>query len=168
MAQVIQGRFTAEINDEFVVFLIGMRVNQFWALKKWIPTARAMQPMLNSLHRYPEKGFLGMESFYRFSPLESILVTYWKSYEHLEYFARNQDDPHLEAWRQFNQRVGQDGSVGIWHETYLIQPGQYESIYANMPVFGLAAATKHMPIGSKRETARCRLGGNNEPAVSSS
>ncbi|WP_265578500.1 MULTISPECIES: DUF4188 domain-containing protein [unclassified Nostoc] len=64
---------------------------------------------------------------------------------------------------RFNRKVlGTDGSVGIWHETYLIEPGRDEAIYGNMPVFGLAAATKHVPAMGRRETARRRLGGDNE------
>ncbi|XGW00663.1 MAG: DUF4188 domain-containing protein [Leptolyngbya sp. BL-A-14] len=65
--------------------------------------------------------------------------------------------PHPLLPRRFNRAIGADGSVGIWHETYLIQPGQHESIYANMPVFGLAAATNHVPVTGRRDTARGRL-----------
>jgi hypothetical protein len=162
---VIPGRFTASIDEPFVVFLIGMRVNKFWAFSKWIPVARSMPGMLEVLYKYPEKGFLGSESFVRAWPLETMLMTYWRSFEHLEHFARSKDDPHLEAWRNFNQLVGTDGTVGIWHETYVVQPGQYEAVYGNMPVFGLAKATSHVPALGQRETARRRMGGENEPAV---
>jgi hypothetical protein len=47
----------------------------------------------------------------------------------------------------------------------MVQPGQYEALYANMPVFGLAKATTHVPAIGRRETARRRLGGQNDPAV---
>ncbi len=167
MATVIPGRFTAEITDPFVVFLIGMRVNQFWAMHQWIPVAKAMGPMLSTLYKYPEKGFLGQESFMRLFPLEIMLISYWRSFEDLEKFARSPEDPHLESWRRFNQAIGTSGTVGIWHETYLIQPGQYEAVYGNMPVFGLAAATKHVPAVGRKETARQRLGGESKPAVAS-
>jgi Domain of unknown function (DUF4188) len=167
MSKVVPGRFSAQIDESFVVFLIGMRVNNIWAVNKWLPTAQAMGPMLNVLHQYPEKGFLGQESFFRLFPITTVMITYWKSFEHLEYFARNADDPHLQPWREFNRSIGNDGSVGIWHETYLVPAGQSESIYANMPVFGLAAATTHIPAVGKKETARRRLGGNNTPAVPS-
>lgn len=165
MSKVIAGRFTADIQGDFVVFLIGMRVNTVWAFSKWLPTARAMGPMLKTLYKYPDKGFLGQETFFRLFPLEVVFISYWRSFEQLERFARDPDDPHLEAWRQFNRAIGTDGSVGIWHETYLVQAGHYEAIYGNMPVFGLAAATKHVPALGKKETARRRLGGDNEPAV---
>ena len=58
MTKVMPGRYTAQIDDPFVVFLIGMRVNKFFAFSKWIPTVRAMVPMLRTLFQHPEKGFL--------------------------------------------------------------------------------------------------------------
>ncbi len=167
MSNIFPGRFTAQIDEPFVVFLIGMRVNKFWSFSKWAPVASAMSPMLGTLYQYPEKGFLGGESFFRLFPITTLLLSYWRSFEDLEQFARSPSEPHLVAWQKFNKAIGNDGSVGIWHETYLIQPGQYEAVYGNMPAFGLAAATKHVPATGKRETARRRLGGENEPAVPS-
>lgn len=32
--------------DDFVVFLIGMRVNRPWMIRKWVPVATAMPRML--------------------------------------------------------------------------------------------------------------------------
>lgn len=155
MAHIIPGRFTAQMEEPFVVFLIGVRINRFWAFSKWVPTAAAMKPMLQTLYKHPEKGFLGAEQF--FSLRGGMLMQYWRSFEDLERFARNPSDPHAEAWRRFNKSVGSDGSVGIWHESYLVEPRNYEAFYANMPVFGLAAATQHVPIAGRRETARGRL-----------
>jgi hypothetical protein len=158
MSNIVPGRYSAQIDTSFVVFLIGMRVNNIWAVNKWWPTANAMALMLTTLQQQPDKGLLGQESFFRLWPIETILVSYWQSFEHLEYFARNTDDPHLEPWREFNRKIGSDGSVGIWHETYAIPAGQSESIYVNMPKFGLAAATNHIPVTAKKDTARRRLG----------
>ena len=86
-----------------------------------------------------------------------MIVQYWRSTDDLERFAREPSEPHLEAWKRFNKSIGKDGTVGIWHETYAIQPGQYEAVYGNMPRFGLAAATNHAPVTSRSETARQRL-----------
>jgi fumigallin biosynthesis monooxygenase-like protein len=47
-----------------------------------------------------------------------------------------------------------DGSVGIWHETYVIEAGRHEAIYNNMPVFGLSRATEHVPAKGRLETPR--------------
>lgn len=166
MPPVIPGRFTAEMDEPFVVFLIGMRINKFLAFSKWLPTVRAMSPMLRTLQKHPEKGFLGGEAFIYTRGVG--LFQYWRSFEDLERFARNPSEIHLEAWQRFNRSVGADGTVGIWHETYLVEPGQYKAIYANMPVFGLAAATKHIPAVGRKEPARRPLGGDSEPIVSSS
>ena len=53
--------------------------------------------------------------------------------------------------------VGSSGDVGIWHETYRIRPGEYECIYNNMPVFGLARATRVVPVSGRRESAAGRM-----------
>lgn len=166
MTQVVNGRFTARKDEPFVVFIIGMRINRPLAIRKWLPTLRAMGPMLRELYRHPEKGFLGAEFFFYWPGV--AVLQYWRSYEDLERFARNPDDPHLPAWRRFNQTVDSDGSVGIFHETYAVEAGRHEEIYSNMPVFGLAKATEHVPAKGRLETARRRLRrGENEPAVPS-
>jgi len=117
-----------------------------------------MGPMLQSLFANPEKGFLHAEFFWNFSG--PVLIQYWRSFEALENFARNPSDPHLEPWKKFNQAIGAGGVVGIWHETYKVNPGQFESVYGNMPRFGLAAATEHVQAVGRRETARMRLSTN--------
>ena len=47
--------------------------------------------------------------------------------------------------------------MGIWHETYTVNPDQFESVYGNMPKFGLAAAMEHVQAVGRRETARKRI-----------
>ena len=163
MAKVVPGRFTAETDESFVVFLIGMRINRFFAFKRWFATMMAMRAMLRLLHRHPGIGALGSQLFLYSRGIG--VIQYWRSFDELEKFARNKTDPHLEAWRRFNKAVGTDGSVGIWHETFLVEAGCHEGVYNNMPTFGLAAATKHVPATGHRETARRRLGEENEPAI---
>jgi len=62
MAKVLPGCFTAQIDEPFVVFIIGMRVNKFFAFRKWIATSMAMGPMIRTLYQHPEKGFLGAQT----------------------------------------------------------------------------------------------------------
>jgi hypothetical protein len=156
MATVIPGRYTADVEGEFVVFLVGMRINHFWKIHKWLPVARAMGPMLRSLKRDPSKGMLG----YRVLPgLRVITVLqYWRSLDQLLAFAKSHDEPHRDPWRRFNRAVGGSGDVGVWHETYRIPAGGYECIYANMPSFGLAAATAHGPVSRRGQSASRRIG----------
>ena len=155
MLPIYPGRFTADTDEPFVVFLIGMRINQPLAFRKWVPTALAMAPMLRSLSRNPQSGFLGGEAILYRGGVG--LIQYWRSAEDLERFARSPQEAHLKAWQRFNKAVGKDGSVGIWHETYQVAAGRYEAIYANMPRFGLGAAMPHVPVGKRGETARERL-----------
>jgi hypothetical protein len=165
MTQVMPGRYTAQADEPFVVFLIGMRINKLFALRRWAQALMAMPPMLRALQTDPAHGYLGGEFIFYWRGIG--LIQYWRSFEDLEAYARNPAEAHVPAWRRFNQSVGADGSVGIWHETYMVEPGKFETMYGNMPVFGLAKALQHVPAVGQRETARRRLGGDNEPAVES-
>jgi hypothetical protein len=114
----------------------------------------AMRPMVEELAAHPDKGLLAATAAWIGGP---AVVQYWRSFEDLERFARDADDLHLPAWRRFNKAVGSSGDVGIWHETYKVAPGQYECIYRNMPVQGLAAAGRHVPLRAGRERAAERI-----------
>ena len=164
MSPLFPGRYSAQIDGSFVVFLIGMRINRLLAVHKWLPVARAMGPMVEHLLAHKELGLLGYRQHLA-NPLQPMVVQYWRSFEQLEHFARDPALNHLEPWKRFNRAVGADGSVGIWHETYQVQAGQYECVYGNMPPFGLAVAGQHLPAVGKRETARRRMGLQGEPAV---
>jgi hypothetical protein len=165
MSSIFPGRFTAQIDGPFVVFIIGMRINKLLAFGKWVPVARAMGPMVEELLAHKELGLLHAQAYAYWRG--AALVQYWRSFEHLEKFAREPSLSHLDAWKRFNRAVGADGSVGIWHETYLVEADAYESVYGNMPRFGLAAAGEHLPAVGAKETARRRLGLKGEPAVAS-
>jgi len=162
VSQIFPGRYMAATEEPFVVFLIGMRINQWWRFDKWVPVAAAMGPMLQTLYTYPEKGFLHAEFFWNFAG--PVTIQYWRSFEDLERFARAPSEPHLGPWQAFNQAIGAGGRVGIWHETYQVNPDQFECVYANMPAFGLGAAVDHVPAMGRRETARSRLAANKQLA----
>ena len=166
MAQIDKGRYTARYDQPLAIFMIGMRVNRLWQFNKWLPVARAMNPMIQTLIEHPEKGFLGAQTFFYWRGV--ALVQYWRSFEDLEKFARSPQEPHLSAWQRFNKAVGNNGSVGIWHETYEVPAGGFECIYNNMPIFGLAKATNRVPAVGGMATARRRMQkGENKPAVAS-
>jgi hypothetical protein len=152
MPETFPGRYTADIEGDFVVFLIGMRVNKPWKVREWFPAFVAMPRMLRELEERPEAGLLGYRQLFA-SPISPVLVQYWRSFEHLERFARDPAFAHLPAWKAFRSLTGDDGDVGIWHETYLVRAGEYEAIYGNMPRGGLAAAADHAPVGSSSRAA---------------
>jgi hypothetical protein len=155
MAQtVIPQRMTAEVDGDFVVFLIGMRVNKLWRPRSWWPVFAAMRPMLRELDANPQLGCLG----YTFG--WPVIVQYWRSFDHLESYARASDHLHLPSWRRFNKAMSESrGDVGIWHETFRVDAGAYETVYSGMPPYGLGRAGKLVPAGGMRETARQRMSG---------
>jgi len=154
MASIVDRRVTAHIQGDFVVFLIGMRVNRLWKPHKWLPNLRAMPKMLKELEAAPaEHGFLGYTNLGLFS-----LIQYWRSFDHLEAYARAREKQHWPAWLEFNRLMKDSrGDVGIWHETYLMRAGEYENIYSGMPLMGLAKAAQLADVSGDAEAARGRL-----------
>ncbi|MEU0841230.1 DUF4188 domain-containing protein [Streptomyces sp. NPDC005962] len=156
-ADVIEGRMTAEGEGEVTVFLIGMRVNRFRALRSWLPVFRAMPRMLRELSQDKESGLLGCEVLVG-PPRVLCVVQYWDSHEKLLAYASAQGKEHRPAWAAFNRRAREGrGKVGIWHETYVVPAGAHESIYSGMPAFGLGKATGVVPVGRRGERAADRL-----------
>ncbi len=155
MKKIYNQRMAADIDGDFVVFLIGIRINKIWKIHKWLPAVMAMPKMIKELYANPECGLLG----HVFS--SKVIVQYWRSFEHLEKYARDSDKSHLPAWQAFNKRMAKSrADIGIWHETYLVKAGQYEAIYSGMPSFGLASASKLVELNSKTNSARGRLEGD--------
>lgn len=81
MSGILRGRFTAHTDQPFVVFLIGMRINNLLSFRKWWPVASAMGPMLAELFQHPELGMLSGHGFRSGRTL--LMVQYWRSFEHL-------------------------------------------------------------------------------------
>lgn len=111
---IIPGRVTDNHSGSLVVFLIGMRINQFHKIGKWLPVFKAMGPMLRELYSNPESGFLGTE-YALCSPRQILLLQYWRDFAALEAYARNREAKHWPAWTAFNKAIGNDGTVGIYH-----------------------------------------------------
>lgn len=159
MSKVITGRRTSDLADRdcVVVFLIGMRLNRLWQFWRWIPVLGAMPRMLAELIRDPSRGLLGRPRTF-VSGRVVMVVQYWGSFEDLERYARDPKAQHLPAWRAFNRRARGNASVGIFHETYRVAARDAETVYVDMPVFGLAEATAAVPVPAGRRTAAARLG----------
>ncbi len=145
----------AQLEGDFVVFLIGARINKPWLVHKWLPVATAMRRMLAELEKAPKEqtGFLGYETY------GSLIVQYWRSFEQLERYASARDLEHFPAWVEFNKKNAKSrGDVGIWHETYLVRAGEYEAVYSGMPPIGLGKAGSLIPARGRLESARGRAG----------
>lgn len=155
MAATINRRVTGEIEGPFVLFLIGARINRLHKIGKWLPVVRAMAGMLGELSRNPADGLLHFDNWLAWRQV--MLVQYWRSFEALHAYSTAREKQHLPAWKAFNNAVGTGGDVGIWHETYLVDPGRCENIYANMPVQGICAAGTIVDATGVRAQAPGRL-----------
>lgn len=135
---IIQDRMAPKVDREFVLFLIGMRINRIHKMAKWLPIFASMPRMIRELEAQKDLGLMHA----RFHPgfRNFFLVQYWESWDKLMAYAHDAERDHRPAWTEFSKNVGSNGDVGIWHETYTVKPGQVEAIYGNMPQYGLGNA----------------------------
>jgi len=151
---IIPGRQQAHPVKSFALFLIGMRVNSLLAVNRWLPVARAMTRMQAEIARRPDAGLLWQKNFV--SGRITLLMQYWESGERLFAYAHDREGEHFPAWSEFNRKAKDNRAVGIWHETYTLNPEDCENIYRDMPAFGLGGAIGLMP-------ATTRMGGLRDP-----
>ncbi|RPE40440.1 uncharacterized protein DUF4188 [Streptomyces sp. Ag109_O5-1] len=158
-AKPVPGRTTAAAEGDVVVLLIGMRINHFWAAHQWFPVMWSMIRMLRELGRAPERGLRG-HVLLTASPRTYYVVQYWESKEKLYKYASSPDMLHHGMWAVLNrkERAGKlRRHVGLWHETYVAPEGSYESIYFDMPEFGLGAANGVVPVEQRGRYGKDRF-----------
>ena len=154
MAAIARGRRTHAHTGELTVFAIGMRINQIHRPDAWIPVLAAMGPMLAELAQDPQSGFLGGQTLLGLRG--PTVLQYWRSTDDLYRSAADRAAHHRPAWSAFNARARRvPGAVGIWHETYRVSAA--ETMYVDVPVMGLAAATSSVQVTSRTDAARQRL-----------
>jgi Domain of unknown function (DUF4188) len=147
---------TADHDADVVVFLVGMRINCWRKPRYWLPVLLGITPMIRELLADPASGCRSSRTFW--SGRTIMLVQYWDSVEQLISYAHDCEAKHRPAWRAFNRNAAKTATVGIFHETYSVQSGQFETIYRAMPPTGLAAATDSVaPVARRGVTARDRL-----------
>jgi hypothetical protein len=130
MSRINTERMTAPANEPFVLFLIGMRINNWFAIHRWLPVFLAMPKMLTELHINRDLGFKSYEMWFSRTV---ILVQYWESAEKLIQYSRAKDSEHLPAWKAFNGAARKSDAVGIWHETYVIDKGKAKTSTSTCP-----------------------------------
>jgi hypothetical protein len=150
------GRWTAEIDGDFVVFIIGAAVHDPAKGPDAIRLISQMGEMLGELMTDPSRGLLGFTR--HGEPGNGVIVQYWRSFDALEAYSRDPGARLATIWREWNRLAADESSgVGIWHETYPVSAGSYEAIYQNMPVMGLQQAGRAITVTEAKESARARL-----------
>ena len=154
---VRDGQYVADPpTGDVVVFVIGMRINRLRKVRSWWPSFVGMPRMLRELAT-ADRGLLGVHTFWAGRVL--LTVQYWRSAEELGAYARDASMSHAPAWGSFNKQAAATGDVGIFHETYVVPSDRIETVYGNMPLFGLGKAVGFVERGERnaRTTANQRL-----------
>ena len=123
-----------------------------------------MPRMLKVLSQHPELGCLGFQQWFGRT---TLIVQYWRDFDSLDRFARDRDLPSPGAVAAVQPR-----RPGLRRRRDLApryQSGRADArpSTATCPVFGLAAAARHLPAGRKADTAAARIGATttDEPVV---
>ncbi|MEO0896607.1 MAG: DUF4188 domain-containing protein [Bacteroidota bacterium] len=150
-----EGRYFVKREEPFVIFMLGMRIHNLWNVGKWAQVYRLIPPMLEELEAGGAPGYLG--SIYKVSFREPLIIQYWNSVEELHTYSKAKDKLHVPVWKTFNQQVGKSKDIGIWHETYTIEPSAHENIYVNMPPKGLGQFSPLISLEKKRRNYKERF-----------
>lgn len=139
-------------DSEIVVFLIGFRNNH--PLGILAPGVKEIQDyflqMVRDLDaRADEFGMLGMTSWRAASTRktgnEFMNVGYFNTVEGLHAFAHSEE--HMKAWRWWNKNVKRWSHMSIYHETYQVPKGNWETIYVNTHLTGLSSSRMRLEDG---------------------
>ena len=156
MGNLNKSRMMADLEGEFLLFVIELQVHKLWQFRKWYPAVKGMNQMLTELMEKKEYGLLSFEYWFAFR--RQLFLMYWRSYEHMHDWALNKDATHIPGWKMLNKLMKDRSEVmGFWHESYVVQPYQYESFYRNVPAVGLGRAGDLIPIKGRMSTAAVRL-----------
>jgi len=113
---------TADRDREIVVFHIGMRINAFWKVHRWLPVLLVAPRMVRELTDDPESGLLGNRTVVGPGVRNVGFSQYWESFDALRTYARDGDQLHFPVWREYyRDGTNDDASLGIWHETYVVR-----------------------------------------------
>ena len=141
------GRYTANYPDDFVVLFIGIRVNYLWRINEWWPVFRAAFSMTNEALNLPDTPLLNSNTVWSVTdPRLFFFVQHWRSFDELLAWANDADLEHKPAKKAFYKRTAYNGHVGVWHEAYKVEAGQFEAIYANMPRTSLASVGNYRDL----------------------
>ena len=133
------GMVVADNREPAVVFVVGLRINRWRAVRRWVPLILTVPTMLRDLTRAPDSGLLGYRVLLGPGPRQAAVLQYWRRPEDLHRFAGDLAGAHRAAKRRYWWHYGASEAVGVWHELLVSADGQHQGMYGNMPPFGLGA-----------------------------
>ncbi|CAG8951369.1 hypothetical protein HYFRA_00007281 [Hymenoscyphus fraxineus] len=154
------GKYTAQIpsengsfsaspsSQEVVVFILGARSNHNEG--RFAPGFKAFADVFGAMWQElganrTKWGYLGKTSTLYSTDADSgntmAWISYWKSLEHLQAFAKS--PVHQKGLNLFYEGQKKHPHLGIMHETYSVPKGHWETVYHNFKPFGFGQ-TKHV------------------------
>jgi hypothetical protein len=150
-------RITASLPDsvaELALLRLGLQAR---SLSAWRFVRRLRGEIVAEARRAKTQGEGLLHSeWFRLGIGHSGVLQYWRSFEALEAWARR--EPHALWWRAAVERMRMRRDLGVYHELYVVRPGDIESIFIDCRPAGLAAfGVRGEPVGPST-TSRGRLG----------
>ena len=150
----VDGNFSDQgASEKVVCFHLGSKSNHpmgFFApnVKKLADYFEVMNKELDQ--KLGNNGYLGGSAFYSPAPnggMETSFISYWSSIEAIHEFAYG--PAHRAGWDWWNGLTEKESKhIGINHEIFAAEPGQWEAIYINhQPT--LLGATTYLKKGDK-------------------
>jgi hypothetical protein len=145
MASIHHERMAAEMDDGFVIYINGMRLNTPRALPQWLVANWRVARMFRELEADPDSGFLGYTPIF-LGFRKGAAMQYWRSLEDLQRFATDPDGSHVRAWRWYNEEADPDGGLGFWAELYVVEGDSFETFFRNVPPVGIGKSAEMVPM----------------------
>jgi len=128
--------YTASIEGDFCVFLVGAKLNARFPSSdfKWL--GEAFESMVTELESDPERfGYLGGDYFMSHNPYTNgqMLVSYWRSQEHVNAWAKDRMNKHFAPMIKSSKHIRDSSEYGFYHESFKVHAGEYDCVYLNMP-----------------------------------
>ena len=153
---------TAPINEPMCVSLVGVQCRSWTSLWKMPFIVSRMIKIQRELKNDPDSGFLWGMNFSTMKPFTTLYLSYWRSVEDLQKFVSDRRFSHLKSTGEYYSKFRNDSSIGIWHETYEVHPGQSENLYYGMPPFGASGFLKTISVEKNSKQFVNRIRGKNE------
>ncbi|MGQ5516902.1 monooxygenase family protein [Halococcus saccharolyticus] len=145
MAPIVRERMAAEMDEGFVIYINGMRLNTLRALPHWLVANWKVAKMFRELEADPDSGFLGYTPIF-LGLRKGAAMQYWRSLEDLQRFATDPNGSHIPAWKWYNETADPDGGLGFWAELYVVDGDSFETFFRNVPPIGVGKFARMVPM----------------------
>lgn len=159
----LTGRHGPQPSGEgLVVFHLGTQANHPLGIggPSWDKMGEYFNPMIKDLREHKDEYGLISMSEWTSSDRESHNTKLWTFYfrdlEGLHKFAHGA--LHRKGWDGYHKGKNWNKNIGIFHETYVVQPGGYETVYVNSYPVLLGRGTVKAPTDGEERYVNTLVG----------